>query len=141
MLDIQYEAAQWQPSGLFQYWTLAILTYNMVNIWPQQADRTIKVYSLIHRIHGQDTVSDHTNFETVQQDACVCRSAPLCIALAKYVEEERVHIIVQRLVIQEQLAEQAQALTVNLVLLAVHLPAYSSTPVSAGHPKLTSRAA
>ncbi len=77
----------------------------------------------------------------MQQDACVCRIAPLCIALAQYVEEERVHIIVQRLVIQEQLAEQAQALTVNLVLLAINLPAYSNTPVSAGHPKLTSTAA
>ncbi len=92
-------------------------------------------------VHGQDTVSDHTKFEIVQQDDCVYSSAPLCIALAKNVEEEWVHIIVQRLVIQEQLAEQAQALTVNLVLLAIHLPAYSSTCVRAGHPKFTSTAA
>ncbi len=108
------------------------------NIWPQQANRTSKVCSLIH---GQDTVSDHTKFEIVQQDACeICRSAPLCIALAKYVEEERVNIIVQRLVIQEQLAEQAQALTVNLVLLAINLPAYSNTCDRADHPRFTSTA-
>ena len=106
MLDVQYDAAHWQLLGLFQYWTLAILTYNMGNnVWPQEADRTGKVYSLIH---GQDTVSDHTKLEILQQNACeICGSAPLCITLAKYVEEERVHIIVQRLVIQEQLAEQA----------------------------------
>ncbi len=76
----------------------------------------------------------------MQQDACVYSSAPLCIAFTKYVEEERVHVIVQRLVIQEQLAEQAQALTVNLVLLAVNLPAYSNTGDRAGYPRFTSTA-
>ncbi len=28
MLDVQYEAVQWQLSGLFQLWILAILTYD-----------------------------------------------------------------------------------------------------------------
>lgn len=58
---------------------------------------------------------------------------PLGITFAKDVEEERVHIIVQRLVVQEQLAEQAQALTVHLVLLPVHLPAHSNRDGSADH--------
>ena len=51
---------------------------------------------------------------------------PLRVTFTKDVEEERIHIIVQRLVVQEQLAEQAQALTVHLVLLSIHLPARSN---------------
>src|SRR5690348_4023720 len=46
--------------------------------------------------------------------------ATAVVTLAQDVEQERFHIIVQCLVIQEQLGQQAEVLTVNLVLLSVH---------------------
>ena len=46
---------------------------------------------------------------------------PFSVTLTQDVEEEGVHIIVQGFVVQEQFAEQAQALAVHLVLLAIHL--------------------
>ena len=46
---------------------------------------------------------------------------PFGITLAQNVEQEGIHIIVQSFVVQEQFAEQAQALAVHLVLLAIHL--------------------
>ena len=45
----------------------------------------------------------------------------MLISLTKYVEEKGVHIIVQRLVVQEQLGKEAQILAVDLVLAAIHL--------------------
>mmetsp|Transcript_26858 Transcript_26858/g.46853 ORF Transcript_26858/g.46853 Transcript_26858/m.46853 type:complete len:210 (-) Transcript_26858:65-694(-) len=47
---------------------------------------------------------------------------PLVVHLAQHVEQERVHVVVERLVVQEELGEQAQVLAVELVGLAVHLP-------------------
>ena len=42
------------------------------------------------------------------------RPAPIVIHLAEDVEQEGVHVEVQRLVVQEQLGEQAQVLAVDL---------------------------
>lgn len=46
---------------------------------------------------------------------------PLVVDLAKHEEHEGVYVVVKRLVIQEQLGEQAQVLAVHFVRLAVHL--------------------
>lgn len=43
------------------------------------------------------------------------------IVLAEHVEQEEVHIVVKRLVVQEQLCQVAQILTVLLLFLAIHL--------------------
>jgi hypothetical protein len=45
----------------------------------------------------------------------------LLVHLAKDVEDERLHVEVERLVVQEQLGEQAEVLTVQLVVQPVHL--------------------
>jgi carbon starvation protein CstA len=45
------------------------------------------------------------------------------ICLAQHVEQEEVHIIVQRLVVQEQLGQVAQVLAVLLLLAAINLTA------------------
>lgn len=47
--------------------------------------------------------------------------SPLSIPLTQDIEEEGVNIIVERLVVQEQLGQEAQVLAVDLVLAAVHL--------------------
>ena len=59
-------------------------------------------------------------FGRAEHEACSVGS-PFSITLAQNVEEEGVHIIVESFVVQEQFAEQAQALAVHLVLLAIHL--------------------
>ena len=38
------------------------------------------------------------------------------------VEEERLHVVVERLGVEEALCQQAQVLAVGLLLLTVHLP-------------------
>ena len=40
--------------------------------------------------------------------------APVAIFLCQYIKQKGVHIIVERLVIQEQLGQEAQALAVDL---------------------------
>mmetsp|Transcript_9408 Transcript_9408/g.25476 ORF Transcript_9408/g.25476 Transcript_9408/m.25476 type:complete len:234 (+) Transcript_9408:1227-1928(+) len=46
---------------------------------------------------------------------------PVLVDLAQHVEQERIHVIIERLVVQEQLGQQTQVLTVNLGLPAIHL--------------------
>ena len=43
------------------------------------------------------------------------------VALAQHIEEESIHVVVQRLVVQEQLGQVAQVLAVDLLLPAVDL--------------------
>ena len=45
----------------------------------------------------------------------------LAVILGEDIEQERLHVIVQRLVVQEQLDQETQVLTVDLVGVAVHL--------------------
>ena len=45
----------------------------------------------------------------------------LAVILGEDIEQERLHVIVERLVVEEQLDEQAEVLTVDLVGVAVHL--------------------
>ena len=47
--------------------------------------------------------------------------AALLVVESKYVEEEGLDVVVQRLVVEEQLGQQAQVLTVDLADVAVHL--------------------
>ena len=47
-------------------------------------------------------------------------AAPV-VALGHDVEEERLDIVVESLVVEEQLGHQAHVLAVDLILLAVHL--------------------
>lgn len=54
------------------------------------------------------------------------------IALAQDVKQEQVHIVVQRLVVQEQLGEVAQVLAVHALLLAIDLEhAHTAVPTTA----------
>ncbi len=46
---------------------------------------------------------------------------PVFVVLGENVEEERLDVVVQRLVVEEELGEQTQVLTVDLVRVAVHL--------------------
>ena len=46
---------------------------------------------------------------------------PLLVIFGQYVEEERRHVVVQGLVVKEQFGQQAQILTVQFLLNAVHL--------------------
>lgn len=46
----------------------------------------------------------------------------LMISIRHDVEQERFHVVVQRLVVKEEFGEQAQLLAILLVLTAVHLP-------------------
>lgn len=48
--------------------------------------------------------------------------SPILVNLAEDIEQKGFHVVVERFVIQEQLAEQAQVLAVYLVLPPVHLP-------------------
>ena len=43
------------------------------------------------------------------------------VTLAEYVEEKRIHVVVQRLVIQKQLRQVAQVLTVDALLSTINL--------------------
>jgi len=43
------------------------------------------------------------------------------VALAEHVEEERIHVVIQRLVIQEQLRQVAQILAVDAFLPPIDL--------------------
>ena len=45
----------------------------------------------------------------------------LTVILGEDIEQERLHVIVERLVVEEQLDEQAEVLTVDLVGVPVHL--------------------
>ena len=45
----------------------------------------------------------------------------LTVILGEDIEQERLHVIVERLVVEKQLDEQAEVLTVDLVCVAVHL--------------------
>lgn len=47
-------------------------------------------------------------------------AAPI-VALGEDIKEEGLDIVVERLVVEEELGEQAQILTVDFVLLAIHL--------------------
>jgi hypothetical protein len=47
--------------------------------------------------------------------------APAIVHLGQHVEEERLDVVVQRLVVEEQLRQQTEVLAVDLVLAAVHL--------------------
>lgn len=47
--------------------------------------------------------------------------AALAVVFGEDVEEERFDVIVERLVVQEQLGQQAEVLAVDLVGVAVHL--------------------
>lgn len=46
---------------------------------------------------------------------------PLLVILGQHVKQKRLHVIIQSLVVQKQLRQQAQVLTVDLVHVAVHL--------------------
>lgn len=45
----------------------------------------------------------------------------LPVVLGKHVEQKRLHVVVQCLVVQKQLRQQTQILTVDLVCVTVHL--------------------
>ena len=45
----------------------------------------------------------------------------IVLYLSEDIEEEGLHVVVERLVVQEQLDEQAEVLTVDLVRVPVHL--------------------
>ena len=47
--------------------------------------------------------------------------AALGVVLGQDVEEERLHVVVERLVIEEEFDEETEVLTVDLVGVAVHL--------------------
>lgn len=47
--------------------------------------------------------------------------AALAVVLREDVEKERLHVVVQGLVVQEQLGQQAQVLTVDCAHISVHL--------------------
>lgn len=47
--------------------------------------------------------------------------AALAVVLCENVEEEGLHIVVQRLVVQEQLGQQTQVLTVDCAHVPIHL--------------------
>lgn len=47
--------------------------------------------------------------------------AALAVVLCQHVEEERLHVIVQRLVIQKELGQQTQVLTVDSADIPIHL--------------------
>ncbi len=47
--------------------------------------------------------------------------AALLIVAGQHVEEEGLHVVVQSLVVQEELDEQTEVLTVDLVRVAIHL--------------------
>ena len=46
--------------------------------------------------------------------------AAFFIVFSKYIENERLHIIIQRFMVQEQFCQKAEVLTVNLAKIAVH---------------------
>lgn len=43
------------------------------------------------------------------------------VVFRKHVEQERLHVVVQRLVVQEKFRKQAQVLAIDLIDIAVHL--------------------
>ena len=45
----------------------------------------------------------------------------LAVVLSQDIEEERLHVVVERLVIEEEFDEETEVLTVDLVGVAVHL--------------------
>lgn len=47
--------------------------------------------------------------------------AALAVVLREDVEEERLHVVVQGLVVQEQLGQQAQVLTVDCAHVSINL--------------------
>lgn len=47
--------------------------------------------------------------------------AALLIVLSQHVKQERLHVIVQSLMVQKQLRQQTQVLTVNLIHITIHL--------------------
>ena len=47
--------------------------------------------------------------------------AALAVVLGEHIEEEGLHVVVQRLVVQKQLGQQTQVLTVDCAHVAVHL--------------------
>ena len=59
---------------------------------------------------------------------------PPFVVLTEHVEQEEIHIIVQRLVIQKQFCQVAQILAILLFLLPIHLPAQLSDLSSGGQP-------
>jgi len=68
----------------------------------------------------------HNQPPHTQQPAC---AQPHLVDLAQHVEQEQVHVIVQRLVVQEQLGQEGQVLAEVLLLLAVHLGAWGARTV------------
>jgi len=46
---------------------------------------------------------------------------PALVHLAEHVEQEQVDVVVERLVVEEELDQEAQVLAVDLVGVAVHL--------------------
>ena len=56
--------------------------------------------------------------------------AACVVCLSHDIEQEGLHVVVQRLVVEEQLGQQTQILAVDLVLLAVYFKhRYGSLPV------------
>lgn len=47
--------------------------------------------------------------------------AALTVILCEHVEEEGLHVIIQRLMVQEELGQQAQILTVYCADISIHL--------------------
>lgn len=47
--------------------------------------------------------------------------AALAVVLREHIEEEGLHVIVQRLMVQEELGQQAQILTVYCADISIHL--------------------
>ena len=60
--------------------------------------------------------------------------AALGVVLGQDVEEERLHVVVERLVIEEEFDEETEVLTVDLVGVAVHLEHRHAVPSVDLHP-------
>lgn len=59
------------------------------------------------------------------------RVTPLRVTDRHYVEKERLHVVVQRFVVQEELRQQTEVLAVLLVAFAIYLPdAYFVFPIT-----------
>lgn len=59
--------------------------------------------------------------------------ATFAVVLGEHVEEERLDVVVERLMIEEQLGEEAEVLAIDLVGVAVHLEDGDvATPVDLG---------
>ena len=54
------------------------------------------------------------------------------VVLGEYVEEERLHVIIERFVVQKQLGEQAQILTIDLRNSRKKKSAYTPTCAQRG---------